>query len=233
MFAGVDWLSARSSLLQQLGDAVEQRLVEEMQPPRDFLLDRGLLQPQFAGHPQKFDFVAQLIDDAGAFARGPARLLELDQQAVDAAVLLEHRDPLGFGRMRGDHRTHARRGQLFARAPAASMPSLAAFAMTLAKVPWHGLVAEVLLDAAALAPSPHPARRSKAAGTRCHAPEKRATETPARPFVDDRLAGQHRRDLRVMTADDFEQQLEEKRGDDVAGGRRFARLARIGARGCR
>ena len=47
-------------------------------------------------------------------------------------------------------------------------------------------------------------------------------------LVDDRLAGQNRGDFRMMAADDFEQQLEEERCDDVAGGRRFACLARIG-----
>ena len=121
-----------------------------MQSPGDFLLDRRLLQPQFAGHPQEFDFVAQLVDDAGAFARGPARLLELDEQAVDAPVLLQHRDALGFRRMRGDDRTDARRGQLLAELLRVDA-ELGRLRDDIGEGALDGLVAEFLLDAAALA----------------------------------------------------------------------------------
>src|SRR5262249_39838495 len=84
---------------------------KEMQAKGDFLIDSWFLSPDFAGHPQKRDFIAQLIDNAGALALGPPLLLELDEEEVNAAMLFEHGDPLCLGWMGRDDRTDVRYSQ--------------------------------------------------------------------------------------------------------------------------
>src|SRR3984893_8374131 len=89
VFARIKLSEHMIELLQEIRDAIEQRLVEKMQAPGDFLIDRRFLQAQFAGHPQQRDLVTQCVDDARAFTRGPSRLFELDQQPVETAMLFE------------------------------------------------------------------------------------------------------------------------------------------------
>ncbi len=110
-------------LLQKLGDAIEQRLVEEMQAPGDFLIDRRFFQTKFAGHPKQRDLVTQFIEESGAFPGSPSRLFQLNQQTVDAAVFFKDGHPLCFGGVRRDDRPDAGRGKkaaqfMGARAPA-------------------------------------------------------------------------------------------------------------------
>ena len=177
-FAGIIKCEGAVESLQKFGDAVEQCLVEKMQPPGDFLFDRGLFQAQFAGHPQKLDFVAQLIDDCGAFARGPARLLEFDEQAVNAPVFLQHRDAFGFGRMGRDDRTYANRGQLFAKLLRVDA-ELGRFRDDICEGALHGLVAELILDAPALAHGGVLLNDGEQLKPEFRGPERRAPETPA------------------------------------------------------
>ena len=108
---------------QHLRRLVEQRLVEEVQPAADLVLHRRLLQMQLAGHPHQLDLVAQIVDPRRALALGPARLLELAQQEIDAAIFLQHGDALRLGRMRGDHRPDAQARQQRLDLFAAAMPS--------------------------------------------------------------------------------------------------------------
>ncbi len=79
---------------EHLRRLVEQRLVEEVKPAADLVLHGGLLQMELAGHPHQLDLVAQIADQGGALALGPAWLLELAQQEIDLAVLLQHGDAL-------------------------------------------------------------------------------------------------------------------------------------------
>ena len=78
-----------------------------MEPALHLLLDRRLLQMQLAGHPHELDLVAQIIDQRGALALGPARILQLAQQEIGLAVFLQHGDALRLGRVRGEHRADA------------------------------------------------------------------------------------------------------------------------------
>ena len=96
---------------EQLRHHVEQVLVEEIQAPGDLLRDGGFLQLELPGEPEQLDFIRQRLDQFLALAIRPARRFELEQPQVDAPMALEHRDPLGLGRMRGDHRPHAQLGQ--------------------------------------------------------------------------------------------------------------------------
>ena len=98
-------------LAVKLGDALEQGLLEEVETPGHFLLDFWPLQANLAGQPEQVDLVAQVLDQGLAFSRRPAVGLELHQQAVDAAVDFQHRDPLRFGGMGGDDRADAGLGQ--------------------------------------------------------------------------------------------------------------------------
>src|SRR5215469_8405241 len=97
----------RFELFLELGDLIEERLLEEMQPPRHLLRDRRLLETQLAGQPQKIDLIAQARFELAALARRPARRFELDEATIDAAMNLENGDALRFGRMRGQHRLDA------------------------------------------------------------------------------------------------------------------------------
>src|SRR2546426_788826 len=78
-------------LVHEVGDDVEQVLRHEVQSPGELLGDRGLLQSQLPGEPQQLDLRSHGVDQVAPLARGPARRFELDQPAVDPAVLLEHR----------------------------------------------------------------------------------------------------------------------------------------------
>ena len=112
VFARIKLREHAVELLQKIGDAIEQRLVKEMQAPGDFLIDRWFLQAQFAGHPQQARSRRATVSMMPrAFARGPSRLFQLDQQPVDAAMLFEDGHPLRFGGMRGDDRPDPRRSQ--------------------------------------------------------------------------------------------------------------------------
>ena len=105
--AGIGLPHGTVELVHELGDDIEQILRDEVQPPGALLRDRGLFQPQLPREPQQLDLRAHARDQGVALAGSPARRFEIDQPAVDAAVLLEHGDALGFGRMGGDHRPHA------------------------------------------------------------------------------------------------------------------------------
>src|SRR3989454_3216695 len=48
-----------------------------------------------------------LFRSRAALPGGPARGLEVHEPAVDAPMLFEHGDALGFGRVRGDDGAHA------------------------------------------------------------------------------------------------------------------------------
>ncbi len=92
---------------QHLRRLLEQALVEEVEPSGHLVLDGRLLQMQLAGHPHQLDLIAQIADQRGALALGPARHLELAQQEIDAAVFLQHGDALRLGRVGGDDRADA------------------------------------------------------------------------------------------------------------------------------
>lgn len=97
--------------VDQLGHDVEKVLVEEVQAPGHLLVDRGLLELEFAREPEDFDLVGDRAHQVVALAVGPARRLELVKLEVDAPVPLEHCDPLGLGRVRRDHRADAQPAQ--------------------------------------------------------------------------------------------------------------------------
>ena len=78
-----------------------------MEPALHLLLDRRLLQMQLAGHPHELDLVAQLIDQRGALALGPARIFQLAQQEIGLAVFLQDGDALRLGGVGGEHRADA------------------------------------------------------------------------------------------------------------------------------
>ena len=111
LLAGVILLERGIDQAEQLRRLLEQGFVEEVQPARDLVLHGRLLQMQLARHPDELDLVAQIVDESGALAFGPARHLELAQQQVDLAIFLQHGDALGFGRVRGDHRPDAQARQ--------------------------------------------------------------------------------------------------------------------------
>lgn len=75
--------------------------------PRRSPLDGRALEPEFAGHPQEFDLALEIADEQIVLARRPALLPDLRQFAIDAAMDLKDRDPLGFGRVRGHGRADA------------------------------------------------------------------------------------------------------------------------------
>ena len=58
---------------------LEQRLVEEMEPAQDLVLDRGLLQMELAGHPHELDLIANVGEDRLPLPLRPPRALELAQ----------------------------------------------------------------------------------------------------------------------------------------------------------
>lgn len=91
-------------LVIELRRCLEDDFAKEVQAPGNFAFDRRTLQSQFARHPQKLDLAFQIGDQQVAFARRPARLVELGQLAIDAAVDLQHRDALGLRRVGGHGR---------------------------------------------------------------------------------------------------------------------------------
>src|SRR5438093_973447 len=88
--AGIGLPHGTVELVHELGDDIEQILRDEVQPPGALLRDRGLFQPQLPREPQQLDLRAHARDQGVALAGSPARRFEIDQPAVDAAVLLEH-----------------------------------------------------------------------------------------------------------------------------------------------
>ena len=92
---------------QQLRRLLEDRLVEEMQTAGDFVLHRRLLQMQLSRHPHELDLIAEAVDQRGPLALGPARQLELAEQAINPAVLFQHGDAFRLGRVGGDDRPDA------------------------------------------------------------------------------------------------------------------------------
>ena len=92
--------------LHQLGHHVEQVLVHEVQPPGQLLRHCGLFEAQLAGEPQEIDLGPQVFHQRSALAGGPAGRFQVDQPAVDPAMLFEHRDALGLGGVRRDDRAY-------------------------------------------------------------------------------------------------------------------------------
>ena len=99
LLAGVGLRQRPLELIEQVGYGLEQRFVEEVQPPEDFLGNRGLGETELAGGPQQLDLVPQTINQGLSLPGRPAGGLEVNQPAVDPAVLLQDSDPLGFRRM--------------------------------------------------------------------------------------------------------------------------------------
>ncbi len=97
-------------LVHQLGHDLEEVFVDEVQTPGQLLLDGGLHEAQLAREPQQLDFGPEGFDQGAAFPGSPAGGLEIHQPTINASMLLEHRDALGFGRMRGDDRAHPQAG---------------------------------------------------------------------------------------------------------------------------
>ncbi len=93
--------------IHQCGHGVEEGLVEEVQPPIHLLGHRGLLQAEFPRHPEQVDLLAELVLQGRAFPGCPARALEVHQPAIDAPVLLQHRDAPCLGGVGSDHRPDA------------------------------------------------------------------------------------------------------------------------------
>ncbi len=108
---GVVLLQTPLDLVDQVRDRLEQRLVEEVEAPVHLLRDRRLGEPQLAGEPQELDVVPEPGDQRLPLPRCPARRLQLDQPAVDPAVLFQDGDALGFGGMGRDDRPDAERLQ--------------------------------------------------------------------------------------------------------------------------
>src|SRR4030095_12487731 len=82
---GLAWkehLKRAVELLVHLTGGFEQRFVEEVESPVDLLRNGRLLQPEFSRHPEQLDVVAKLVDQRGAFPRGPAGRLEIHQPAI-------------------------------------------------------------------------------------------------------------------------------------------------------
>ena len=96
-------------LFGQGGHGVEQAVLEEVQAPGDFLNDGGLFQANFAGQPQEFDFDPQIVAQRIVLLGSGPQGLEGRQPTVHPAVNFQDRNPLGLGRMGGDHRLHGGR----------------------------------------------------------------------------------------------------------------------------
>src|SRR5665811_570437 len=111
MFIRVIALERAIEQRHHLGRLLEQRLVEEMKPARHFVLHRGLLQMKLAGHPHELDLIANVGKDCLPLALRPPACLELAQQEIDLAVLLQHRDALGLRRVGGDDGADAQSAQ--------------------------------------------------------------------------------------------------------------------------
>ena len=66
--------------------------------------DVGLRQTDFAGAPQTLDGGSQFGADVLLLGRGPHGVFTTDHHQVDLAMLFQHRRPLGFRRVGGEHR---------------------------------------------------------------------------------------------------------------------------------
>ena len=158
-----------SSFSSNAGNGIEQGLIEEMQAPGYLLRDGGLLQPQLAGEPEQFDFAASFWMSSvrsRRVQRGDSRSMSA---AIDAAMTLEHRDPLGLGGMRRDDRPDPQFGQ-----QAADLISLDPDGCRVARSAARRCRARPDSRAGsrprAAGASRHSAPRCSAAGTRCPAP---------------------------------------------------------------
>ncbi len=221
---GIVLLQGPLDLLQQVGDGLEQRFVEEMESPVHLLGNGRLGQPQLAGEPQQLDVVAKPVHQRLALARCPARRLQLDQPAVDPPVLLQHGDALGLGGMgrddradpehlqqlvdlgRRDPRSRRRRDHL---REGATHLIVAPVGFDLAPPPHRGVL---FRDAQQLEPDPlHLQRPGEHLGTE---------------VADFALTPKDRLDLRLPVAYQLQQQSGEQL-HDFRGVRRRARRSRI------
>src|ERR1700704_176847 len=102
--------SARSSLSTSSGTTSKRFSCDEHHPPPPPRPAGGRGEPQLAREPQQLDLGPQVVDQRAALPRSPAGRLEVNEPTIDAAMLLEHRDALGFCRVRGDDGAHAQLG---------------------------------------------------------------------------------------------------------------------------
>ena len=187
----------------ELRHDVEQVLVEEVQAPGHFLIDRGLVELQLAGEPQQLDLVADRAGEVLALAVGPARRLQVEQAQVDAAVAFEHRHALGLGRVRGDDRADAQAAQRLADLLRIE-PGLDGGVEHVREGAAHLRVATLALD---LATAPHVAvllgDRQQLEPDRLRL--DRAGQQAGGHALLRRLAAQHARDLGLVAFDDADQ----------------------------
>ncbi len=128
----------------------EQGLVEEEQGIADLVERRGPLHAQRRGPPQQRDLLAEAAPDVGVLVRGDALVIEVVDEAEDAAQGHEHRATPGLGRMRRQHEADGEVGDEL----------LVAGRVVLAQEPPHGLLDGAFLAARAggartLADAPH------------------------------------------------------------------------------
>jgi hypothetical protein len=100
-------LPGRAEAALDPGQHVGEHLRQIMQHIGALIGHRGLLQEDLAGAPEPLDGGADLGFERRALRRRPHRVLELDQQAVERAVMRQHGAPLGLGGMRRQHRLDA------------------------------------------------------------------------------------------------------------------------------
>ena len=213
-------------LPEQVARAAVQRAVEEVQDPRHLLGHGRLAQADLAGHPQQVDLVADAAGHACALALGVAGLLQLLEQHVDAPVDLQHRHPLGLGRVRGQHRRDPRRGQPRRHRPRVQARRLGARQRRRERAR-HPRRAELALD------RPPPPDGGVLLGDveQLEPDAVRLQHAQADVRGDRRLAGQHRQAFRAAFGDDLEQQAAQQpdrlrgmaqavRADAVFGGLR-------------
>ena len=140
---------------------------------------------------------------------GSTEATQAHAAAVDAPVFLQHRDPLGLGRVRGDDRADAQRGQQALDLLGVDAGSAAAES-TCAKVP-RSCSCPRRLDMAA------PAHRGVLLGdAEKLEPDALHLQRPGHQFGrepgDVGAALQHRRDLGLMLANHVEQQRKQQVG---------------------
>src|SRR5439155_1122590 len=88
-------------LVHELGHDLEEVLVDEVQAPRQLLLDGGFCEPQLAREPQQLDLGPQVLEQRAALAREHAldlRLMRPDDVAK-AVVQEARRTPQILGRL--------------------------------------------------------------------------------------------------------------------------------------
>ena len=193
---------------EQIRREIENRLRKEVLPPGDFMFDGRLFEMQLARQPQEFDLIAHRPPSAFALAIGPARRFEIAQQQINAAVLLQNRNALGFGRMRRYHRTDAQRLQLradFVRADAGARGA----GQHLIEGAEQLIMSALALDTAA------PAHRIGLFGDRDELEQNALRLQGAAHLIVGELraggeASQHRFDLRHVALDDQHELIDEK-----------------------